>query len=146
MQSLTCLHPDLENFIKIKRDKTKVTGSNISVMITDEFMKAVEEGTDFILRFPTDKPIPEHINTSKLEYDVLFYDEVSDMYFKRIDAERIFKSSCNRIGKEQNPVCCSHQNCWTILRMEFIRNIALYRQTPAASNRCPLTIVVVCLH
>ena len=91
MQSLTCLHPDLENFIKIKRDKTKVTGSNISVMITDEFMKAVEEGTDFILRFPTDKPIPEHINTSKLEYDVLFYDEVSDMYFKRIDAERIFQ-------------------------------------------------------
>lgn len=91
MQSLTCLHPDLENFIKIKRDKTKVTGSNISVMITDEFMKAVEEGTDFILRFPTDKPIPEHINTSKLEYDVLFYDEMSDMYFKRIDAERIFQ-------------------------------------------------------
>lgn len=91
MQSLGCDHPDLEQFIKIKRDKTKVTGSNISVMITDEFMKAVEEGTDFILRFPTDKPIPEHINTSKLEYDVLFYDEVSDMYFKRIDAERIFQ-------------------------------------------------------
>lgn len=91
MQSISCKHPDLEEFIKIKRDKTKVTGSNISVMITDEFMKAVEEGTDFILRFPTDKPIPEHINTSKLEYDVLFYDEVSDMYFKRIDAERIFQ-------------------------------------------------------
>lgn len=91
MQSISCNHPDLEQFIKIKRDKTKVTGSNISVMMTDEFMEAVEQGKDFVLRFPTDKPVPEHINTSKLEYDVLFHDEVSGMYFKRVDAERIFQ-------------------------------------------------------
>ena len=91
MQSLSCLHPDIENFIKIKRDKTKVTGSNISVMMTDEFMEAVKQGKDFILRFPTDKPVPEHINTSKLEYGKLFYDEISGMYLKRIDAEQMFQ-------------------------------------------------------
>lgn len=90
MQSLSCLHPDIENFIKIKRDKTKVTGSNISVMMTDEFMEAVEQGKYFILRFPTDKPVPEYINTSKLEYNKLFYDEISGMYLKRIDAEQMF--------------------------------------------------------
>ena len=52
MISLDCRHPEVETFIDIKRDLKKVTGANISVRWTDEFMKAVEDDADFILRWP----------------------------------------------------------------------------------------------
>ena len=47
-------HPDIMDFIKIKRDLSQVTGANISVKISEEFMKAVEDDDDYWLRFPCD--------------------------------------------------------------------------------------------
>ena len=57
MISIDVNHPDVMDFIKIKRDGTSVTGANISVRLNNEFMKAVENDGDYILRFPTDKNI-----------------------------------------------------------------------------------------
>lgn len=45
-------HPDIEKFIQIKKDLTKVTGANISVTLRDDFMEAVNEDKDYILRWP----------------------------------------------------------------------------------------------
>jgi len=42
MISMQDSHPDILDFIKAKDDLTKVTGANISVQISDEFMEAVE--------------------------------------------------------------------------------------------------------
>lgn len=47
-------HPDIEEFIEKKQDLTKVTGANVSVQVTDEFMKAVEGDKDYLLRWPVD--------------------------------------------------------------------------------------------
>ena len=55
--SLDCRHPDIEKFINVKRDLKRVTGANISVKWTDEFMKCLKEDKDFVLRFPVDAPI-----------------------------------------------------------------------------------------
>jgi len=44
-------HPDILDFIKCKDDTTKLTNFNISVGVTDEFMVAVENDTEFDLRF-----------------------------------------------------------------------------------------------
>lgn len=45
-------HPDVVAFAKMKRDKTKVTGANVSVRISNEFMRAVENDTDYEQRWP----------------------------------------------------------------------------------------------
>lgn len=55
--SLDCRHPDIEKFINVKRDLKRVTGANISVKWTDEFMLCVKENKNFVLRFPVDVPI-----------------------------------------------------------------------------------------
>ena len=51
MISLDCSHPDLEEFLEIKSDLNRVTKANISVKITDDFMKAVKNNDDFKLEF-----------------------------------------------------------------------------------------------
>ncbi|HEY9060267.1 MAG TPA: vitamin B12-dependent ribonucleotide reductase [Pseudobacteroides sp.] len=45
-------HPDILDFITSKRDNADITNFNISVAITEEFMKAVEEGRDYDLIDP----------------------------------------------------------------------------------------------
>src|SRR5437667_6978732 len=45
-------HPDILEFITCKDDLTQVTNFNISVAVTDAFMRAVEEGTSYDLIHP----------------------------------------------------------------------------------------------
>lgn len=54
MISIDCKHPDLEEFIGIKEDLSRVNYANISVRVTDDFMKAVEEDKDWELSFTRD--------------------------------------------------------------------------------------------
>ena len=51
MLSIDCTHPELIDFINIKTDLDKVTKANISVRITDDFMRAVENDEDWLLHF-----------------------------------------------------------------------------------------------
>lgn len=69
MLTLDVRHPDIEDFIKKKQDLSKVTGANISVKVTDDFMKAVLNDEDYILRWPLDqeKEINEWIVQSNIQ-------------------------------------------------------------------------------
>lgn len=51
MISLDCHHPDLLDFIDIKTKDGSVTKANISVRVTDDFMQAVEDDTDWVMSF-----------------------------------------------------------------------------------------------
>ena len=60
MISMDVRHPDIEKFTKMKHDLTKVTGANISIKISDDFMQAVESDSKFTLRFPVDSDSPTY--------------------------------------------------------------------------------------
>lgn len=59
MLTIDIAHPDVENFVTIKQDLSKVTGANISVRLSDEFMKAVVEDKEYTHRWPIDAPLEE---------------------------------------------------------------------------------------
>jgi ribonucleoside-diphosphate reductase alpha chain len=60
-------HPDIEQFIDCKQDITKITNFNISVAITDAFMRAVDRGEEYDLVNPRDGKI-----TGRLDARAIF--------------------------------------------------------------------------
>lgn len=85
MLSIDVNHPDVMEFIKIKRDLTKVTGANISIRLNNDFMKAVENDEDYFLTFPCSEKdffVPEG-----LEYNKLYKSQRGADYVKRIKAK-----------------------------------------------------------
>ena len=65
MLTIDIAHPDIEKFITIKQDLTKVTGANVSVRVSDEFLRAVEADEDFTLRWPIDAVEPDRTRSVK---------------------------------------------------------------------------------
>ena len=51
MATLACDHPDIEAFIEAKRDASRLRMFNLSVLVSDAFMAAVERGDDWPLMF-----------------------------------------------------------------------------------------------
>lgn len=91
MLSMRCDHPDIEQFIDIKRDLSRVTKANISVRVTNDFMKAVVNDEPFELKFTreeTGEVISKTVNARELmmklarnnwdmgEPGVLFWDRI----------------------------------------------------------------------
>jgi len=58
MITIDIAHPDVENFITVKQDLSKVTGANISLRLSDEFMNAVANDTEYIHRWPINSSSP----------------------------------------------------------------------------------------
>ncbi|MCK9203623.1 MAG: adenosylcobalamin-dependent ribonucleoside-diphosphate reductase [Bacteroidales bacterium] len=58
MLSISVVHPDAEKFIDAKMESGKVTGANISVKLTDDFMRAVINDQEFVQHFPVDSREP----------------------------------------------------------------------------------------
>ncbi|MCF8387559.1 MAG: adenosylcobalamin-dependent ribonucleoside-diphosphate reductase [Bacteroidales bacterium] len=124
MLSISVKHPDSEGFIDAKMEKGKVTGANVSVRVTDEFMNAVIENKPFVQQFPIDseKPIfTKEIDPQKLwnkiihnawasaEPGVLFWDTVINESIPDCYADQGFKTlSTNPCG--EIPLC-AYDSC-----------------------------------
>ena len=52
MLMLNDWHPDIEEFITVKEDLTKIPGANLSVCISDDFMETLKKNGDWKLEFP----------------------------------------------------------------------------------------------
>jgi ribonucleoside-diphosphate reductase alpha chain len=61
MLSISIKHPDSESFIDAKLESGKVTGANVSVKITDEFMQAVVAKKTFRQQYPIDSANPKFV-------------------------------------------------------------------------------------
>jgi ribonucleoside-diphosphate reductase alpha chain len=98
MLSVSINHPDAEKFIDKKMTSGAVTGANVSVKITKEFMKALKDKSDFYQTFPTEKTIeeilPPSFNLEEVEIDKLYQGIIVDgvqTYFKKVDIDKIWK-------------------------------------------------------
>lgn len=102
MISIDCSHPDLEEFIDIKNDLNKVTKANISIKLTDDFMRAVKNGEVYTLTFTlesTGEKIEKEINAKELfnrlaksnwnmaEPGTLFWDRINNWHLMSEDED-----------------------------------------------------------
>jgi ribonucleotide reductase alpha subunit len=91
MITLSVHHPEISDFIKVKNDLTKVTGANISVKLTNEFLNAVKENEEYEQRWPLVNPtITKNVKAKKVwkeiihnawkmaEPGLLFWDNIID--------------------------------------------------------------------
>ena len=93
MLSLSIDHPDIQDFIGIKGDLSKVQKANISVRMTDEFMEKVKKDELFTLKFEvldTDQVMEKEVRAKELlkelarqnwnyaEPGMLFWDRISN--------------------------------------------------------------------
>lgn len=95
MLSMSINHPDIEEFITKKQDLAKVTGANISVKVTDEFMQAVEKDEDYILRFPVDEGVPQGLMIEEMPYNELWFfsdDDHPNSFFKKVRARELWNT------------------------------------------------------
>ncbi|WP_425077549.1 adenosylcobalamin-dependent ribonucleoside-diphosphate reductase [Psychroserpens sp. S379A] len=60
MLTMDVKHPDIEDFITVKQDLTKITGANISIRLSDEFMQAVVNDAKFTLQWPIESKTPKY--------------------------------------------------------------------------------------
>lgn len=58
MLTTSIVHPDAEAVIDAKMTEGKITGANVSIRITDDFMRAAESGEKFVQKFPIDSDTP----------------------------------------------------------------------------------------
>lgn len=91
MISMSVHHPQVEDFATIKNDDKSVTGANISLRLTDEFLDALLEDKDYEQRWPIDSKKPKfkrmvsakkvwktivHSAWSRAEPGILFWDNI----------------------------------------------------------------------
>lgn len=65
LESISVHHPEIETFINIKRNQTRVTGANISIRLTDKFMKAVKNNKTYTQQWPVDSKTPKVVKEVK---------------------------------------------------------------------------------
>ena len=97
MISIDINHPDVEEFINIKANTDQITNANISVRVSDEFMKAMETDSDYTLKWPCDLDLSkfskEYLDAP---YNTLTYieDHTNNnaiCYIKKVKAKQLFQ-------------------------------------------------------
>ncbi len=102
-------HPDIMDFITCKKDNTEITNFNISIGITEDFMKAVEEDRDYDLFNPRTKSKSGTKNAKEV------FDLIIDMAWKNGEPGIIFLDRMNRknptphIGEIESTNPCGEQ-------------------------------------
>ncbi len=109
MAILNVEHPDILKFIAAKQDPKTLTNFNLSVAISTEFMKAVEEGTDYNLINPRTNEVVDKISAKEV------FNKIVDMAWRIGDPGLVFMDHINRdnptpkLGKIESTNPCGEQ-------------------------------------
>lgn len=108
-------HPDIVEFIHAKNDNHSLTGFNMSVLVTDEFMRAVEADTTFDLKF--DGKVYKTVRATSIwnsimrsTYDyaepgVIFIDTINDRNSLNYAEEIIGTNPCGEVPLPPHGAC-----------------------------------------
>ena len=102
-------HPDILEFIECKQEEGQIHNFNISVGVTDEFMKAVKAGTSYELRDPESGQVVDNIEAN------LVFDKVIEGAWRNGEPGVIFLDKVNadnptlNIGKMTATNPCGEQ-------------------------------------
>jgi ribonucleoside-diphosphate reductase alpha chain len=109
MAILNISHPDILEFITAKDDSRALTNFNLSVAVTDEFMKAVEKGTDYSLVNPRTGDVVDKLSAREV------FDKIVDMAWLTGDPGVVFIDEINRhnptpqLGRIESTNPCGEQ-------------------------------------
>jgi ribonucleoside-diphosphate reductase alpha chain len=109
MAILNISHPDIMEFITAKDDSRALTNFNLSVAVTDEFMRAVEKGTDYSLVNPRTGEAMDTLNAREV------FDKIVKMAWLTGDPGVVFIDEINRhnptpqLGKIESTNPCGEQ-------------------------------------
>jgi ribonucleoside-diphosphate reductase alpha chain len=109
MAILNVEHPDILKFIMAKEDSEALTNFNLSVAVTDKFMKAVEKGTDYNLVNPRTREVTDKLNAKEV------FDKIVEMAWRTGDPGIVFIDEINRhnptpkLGKIESTNPCGEQ-------------------------------------
>lgn len=87
MATMRCDHPDIEDFIDAKRDAARLRNFNVSVLVTDEFMEAVENNDFIDLKFEGKvyKKVKARYLWDKIMFSTYDYAEPGVIFIDRIN-------------------------------------------------------------
>lgn len=89
-------HPDIERFITCKTDNDRLTNFNISVAVTDAFMKAVEQNTEYDLINPRTGEREQSLPARRV------FDQIVESAWKNGEPGIIFLDAMNRANPTPN--------------------------------------------
>ena len=104
MLTMSCDHPDLEEFMSVKTDLERVTKANMSIRMSDNFMNAVRDKKKYIQTFErpetndiTKKELDAHEFFKKLCYNNWDYGEPGCLFWDRIESWNLLSEFCTYI-------------------------------------------------
>jgi ribonucleoside-diphosphate reductase alpha chain len=103
MLSVSVKHPDSEGFIDAKMQEGKITGANVSVKLTDEFMDAAVNDKEYIQSFPinTDIKYDSGIRDIDMGYDEIYKGALGS--HKKIKAKKLWKKIIHNAWQSAEP-------------------------------------------
>ena len=83
-------HPDIMDFITAKQDQNRFNNFNFSVAITDAFMKAVEDGTEYDLIEPSSKQVVRSLEAREV------FEKIIDLAWHNGEPGVLFIDTANK--------------------------------------------------
>lgn len=105
MLTLDIKHPEAEDFTTIKQDLSKVTGANVSLLLNDEFMQAVQNDELFVHRFPVDAKLSDILPDAieNLEHNQILEGKQEGSYYKIVKAQELWQTIIAAAHKSAEP-------------------------------------------